>query len=182
VKKVNFSLYKKNKNVSNFNARYILWLIVNILFFKTSVYISSKAKVYILKKFGASIGKRVVIKNSVNIKQPWLLKIGDNCWIGENVWIDNIAWVVIGKNVCLSQGAYLFTGNHDYKKQSFDLITGKISIEDGVWIGAHAIVCPSVTCRTHSILAVASVATHNLDEYGIYQGNPAIKKRRRIIV
>ena len=38
---------------------------------------------------------------------PWRLSIGDYSWIGEDVWIDNLAMVKIGKNVCVSQGAYL---------------------------------------------------------------------------
>jgi putative colanic acid biosynthesis acetyltransferase WcaF len=131
--------------------------------------------------FGAKIGTGVVIKPGVNIKYPWFLEMGDHCWIGEEVWIDNLALVSIGNNVCLSQGAYLFTGSHDYKKRSFDLITKPIVLEDGVWIGAKATVCPSVTCHSHSVLAVGSVATGDLEAYSIYQGNPAIKKRERVI-
>ena len=48
-------------------------------------------------------------------------------------------------------------------------------------IGAKATVCPGVTCKSHSVLAVGSIATHDLDEYGVYQGNPAVKKRERVI-
>ena len=132
--------------------------------------------------FGAKIGQAVVIKPDVNIKYPWFLAIGNDCWIGEGVWIDNLAQVTIGSNVVLSQGAYLLTGSHDYKKEAFDLILGKIVLEDGVWIGAKATVCPSVTCKSHSVLAVGSTATRDLEAYSIYQGNPAIKKRERVIV
>jgi putative colanic acid biosynthesis acetyltransferase WcaF len=131
--------------------------------------------------FGAKIGTGVVIKPGVNIKYPWFLEMGDHCWIGEEVWIDNLALVSIGNNVCLSQGAYLLTGSHDYKKRSFDLITKPIVLEDGVWIGAKATVCPGITCHAHSVLAVGSIATSDLEPYSIYQGNPAIKKRERVI-
>jgi putative colanic acid biosynthesis acetyltransferase WcaF len=131
--------------------------------------------------FGAKIGTGVVIKPGVNIKYPWFLEMGDHCWIGEEVWIDNLALVSIGNNVCLSQGAYLLTGSHDYKKRSFDLITKPIILEDGVWIGAKATVCLGITCHAHSVLAVGSIATSDLEPYSIYQGNPAIKKRERVI-
>ena len=107
--------------------------------------------------------------------------IGDNCWIGEDVWIDNLAKVTIGNHVCLSQGSYLLTGSHNYKKETFDLLLGEIVLEDGVWIGAKATVCPGVTCKSHSILAVGSIATKDLEEYGVYQGNPAVWKRKREI-
>jgi acetyltransferase-like isoleucine patch superfamily enzyme len=61
----------------------------------------------------------VNIKPSVNIKYPWLLEVGDHVWIGEEVWIDNLAKVRIGSNVCISQGAMLLTGNHDFTKSTF---------------------------------------------------------------
>lgn len=131
--------------------------------------------------FGAHVGKGVVIKPHVRIKYPWRMVIGNHVWIGEDVWIDNLAKVVIGDNCCLSQGAFLLCGNHDYSKTTFDLIIGEIHLEEGVWIGAKSIVCPGVTCRSHAVLAVGSVATKDLDAYGIYQGNPALKVRERIL-
>lgn len=135
----------------------------------------------LLKLFGAKVGSGVVIKPGVNIKYPWKLIIGDFSWIGEDVWIDNIEQVIIGSNVCISQGAMLLTGNHNYKSVSFDLVIGSITLEEGVWIGAQAVVCPGVSCGSHSILTVGSVAPKNLEPYSIYQGNPAIKIRNRII-
>ncbi|HEU4717399.1 MAG TPA: WcaF family extracellular polysaccharide biosynthesis acetyltransferase [Bacteroidia bacterium] len=134
-----------------------------------------------LRMFGAKIGKGVVIKPSVNIKSPWLLEVGDHSWIGENSWIDNLVRVRIGANCCISQGALLLTGNHDYKKSTFDLVTGEIVLEDGVWIGAKSVVCPGVTCRSHSVLTVGSVATKEMEAYFIYRGNPAVKTRERKI-
>lgn len=64
---------------------------------------------------------------------------------------------------------------------SFDLITGEIVLEDGVWIGAQSTVCPGVKCREHSVLTVGSVATKELEAYGIYTGNPTVKVRERKI-
>ena len=75
----------------------------------------STFKAIILRVFGAKVGKGLVIRTHVRIKQPWRLSIGDHVWIGESVWIDNLVQVAIASNVCLSQGAFLLTGNHDYK-------------------------------------------------------------------
>lgn len=159
----------------------VLWHIVNSLFFINPLNPSSGLKVLLLRLFGAKVGKGVVIKPNVNVKHPWLLEVGDHVWIGENVWIDNLALTTIGNHVSISQGAMLLTGSHDYKRPTFDLIVKGINLEDGVWIGAKSVVCPGVTCFSHSILTVGSVATKDLEAYSIYQGVPAEKKRDRII-
>jgi putative colanic acid biosynthesis acetyltransferase WcaF len=158
-----------------------LWYFINVAFFKNSWIPISAVKVFWLRAFGGKIGTGVNIKPNVNIKYPWLLEIGNYCWIGEGVWIDNLTHVKLGNHVCLSQGAMLLTGNHNYKKAKFDLIVGPIVLEDGVWIGAKAVVCPAVTCFNHSILSVGSVATQPLEAYTIYQGNPAIMVRKRVL-
>lgn len=159
----------------------MLWHCVNGMFFRSGLFPFYGIKTGLLKLFGARIGKGVLIKPYVNIKYPWFLEIGNHTWVGENVWIDNLCTVKIGSNVCLSQGAYLLTGNHNYKKAGFDLMIRPISIADGVWIGAKAVVCPGVSCATHSILSVGSVANSDLEAFGIYQGNPAVKAGERII-
>lgn len=158
-----------------------IWYLVNAIFINSYCLPVSACKIFILRVFGAKIGKGVVIKPKVNIKYPWRLKVGNYSWIGEKVWIDNLDEVIIGRNVCLSQGSMLLCGNHDYRKETFDLITGKIELEDGVWVGANSVVCPGITCRSHSVLSVGSVATKNLEEFSIYQGNPAVKIRERVI-
>lgn len=158
-----------------------LWLIVNAIFFNHALAVFNGLKVGLLKLFGASVGRHLLIKPSVSIKYPWLLAIGDNCWIGEHVWIDNLAQVVMGNNVCLSQGCMLLTGNHDSRKRSFDLIVKPITLEDGVWIGAKAVVCPGVVAETHSILTVQSVVTVRMEAYTIYQGNPARAVKARAV-
>ena len=131
--------------------------------------------------YGASIGKKVVIKPRVNIKYPWRLSIGNDSWIGEKVWIDNLGDVKIGSNVCLSQGSMLLCGNHDYAKTTFDLIVGEITLEDGSWIGARSIVGPGVTVGKHAVLSAGSVASKNMDPDKIYRGNPAVIVKDRVI-
>lgn len=118
-----------------------MWYFTNIFFFLNPIVPLVDLKVKLLRLFGAKVGKGVVIKPSVNIKYPWNLKIGNYVWIGENVWIDNLVEVSISDNVCISQGAMLLCGNHNYKKTSFDLMVGKIMIEEGAWVGAQSVVC-----------------------------------------
>lgn len=158
------------------------WYLTNVFFFINSLNGSSGIKVLILRLFGARIGRGVVIKPGVNVKYPWNLTIGNDTWIGERVWIDSLGEVKIGSNCCISQGATLLSGNHNYSKSTFDLTVKDITLEDGVWIGACAMVTGGVICHSHSVLSVMSVASENLDSYGIYRGNPAvIVNNRRIL-
>ena len=156
-----------------------LWFFCNALILKNKYNPYSKLKVSVLRLFGAKIGKGVLLKPSISVKYPWKLTIGDHVWIGENVWIDNLDQVTIGNNVCISQGALLLCGNHNYKKPSFDLMVKPIVLKDGVWIGAKATVTQGVVCEIESVLSVQSVANSNLEAYGIYQGVPAVKIRQR---
>lgn len=154
-------------------AKRSLWFIVNLLFFKTGLHYGSSVKRMMLRIFGARIGKGVVIKPSVNIKYPWNLVVGNHVWIGEQVWIDNLAMVTIGDNVCLSQGALLLCGNHNFSKPSFDLMVGAIILEEGCWIGARSLVGPGVTVHSHAVLAAGSTATAEMEAFKVYRGNPA---------
>ena len=88
----------------------ILRYIVNALIVRASWNPFMGIKIALLRAFGAKIGKGLVIKNNVIIKSPWNLVVGDDCWLGESCWIDNLDKVVIGSNVCISQGALLLTG------------------------------------------------------------------------
>ncbi len=179
MKKTDLSKFNNSWYNPGGKIKRLIWFAVNFFIFQNRLNGWTGIKVFFLRLFGAKVGQNVVIKPNVNIKYPWKLTIGDNTWIGEQVWIDNLGEVTIGKNVCLSQGAMLLCGNHNYKSESFDLMVGDITLEDGVWIGAHAVVCPAVTCHSHAILSVNSVATSNLDAYTIYQGNPSVEVRKR---
>ncbi len=156
-----------------------LWYFVNALVIKNHLNPISGIRVKALRLFGAKIGRGVVIKPGVNVKYPWLLTVGDYSWIGEDVWIDNLAEVSIGSNCCLSQGAMLLCGNHNYRLPTFDLMVKPIIVEDGAWVGAKSVVCPGVTVGRDSILTVGSMATSNLEAGKIYQGIPAVVKSVR---
>jgi putative colanic acid biosynthesis acetyltransferase WcaF len=161
--------------------RYALWLLISNIFFLTNIPYPNYIKVFILKLFGSKIGNKVVIKPWVKIKFPWMLTLGNAVWLGESVWIDNISEVKIGNNVCISQGALLITGNHNYSSKLFELNSKPIKIEDGVWICAKTIVIGGVTIHSHAVLAINSMVSCDLPSYSIYSGNPAIFIKKRII-
>lgn len=157
----------------------MIWYLINVLFFINPINPSSRLKIFLLRAFKADVGNHVVIKPRVNIKYPWNIVIGDYTWIGEAVWLDSLAKITIGRNVCISQGAYICTGNHDWADPAFGLIIKPILIEDGVWVGAKAIVLPGTNLSSHTVISAGSVISKKTEEYGIYSGNPARKIKMR---
>ena len=144
------NIYKKNLFIN------LVWYLINNIFLNSFIP-GSKIRVLILKIFGSKIGKNVYLKPKINIKFPWKLKIGENSWIGENVRIDNISKIEIGKNCCISQGVYLCTGNHDFNKETFDLISEEIIIKDSVWVGAKSIIGPGSNIASGKFIKLGSI-------------------------
>lgn len=155
-----------------------LWLIVQWLLVSSWLPGAWHRRV-LLRLFGARIGKGVDIKPRVRVKFPWRLQIGDFSWIGEDVWIDNLAPVAIGDNCCISQGAYICTGSHDWRSPTFDLIVRPVLIECGAWIAARAVIAPGVTVREGAVLTLGSCAQSDLARWGVYSGCPAKLVRQR---
>ncbi len=89
--------------------------------------------------------------------------------------------VHIGSNVCLSQGALVLTGSHDYSDPSFRLTLGEVHLEDGAWVAARSMVCPGVRCGRNAVITAGSVLRKDAEPDGVYAGNPAVLVRRRVI-
>lgn len=137
------------------------WLLVRALAF-AAINPFNALRVGALRLFGARIGAGVIVKPGVKVKFPWRLAVGEHSWIGEDAWIDNLAQVTIGAHSCLSQGAYLCTGNHDWRTESFDLMTAPIVVGREVWIAAKVIVGPGVSIGDRSIVTLGAVVTRSL--------------------
>jgi putative colanic acid biosynthesis acetyltransferase WcaF len=149
------------------------WFVFGSPLLRCSLLPSSSMRRTLLRCFGAEIGEGAVIKPGVRIKFPWKLRAGKHCWIGEDCWIDNMASVTLGDNVCVSQGAYLCTGNHDWTDPAFGLITQPIGINDGAWIAARASLGPGVVIGRCAIVGFGAVVTKSIPPYQVYGGNPA---------
>lgn len=154
-----------------------LWYVLGVLL--ASPIPGSRWRVALLRAFRARIGSGCVVKPGVRVKFPWRLDVGDYCWIGECVWIDNLAKVSIGNNVCISQGAYLCTGSHDWQKSSFNLLTAPIIVKDHAWLCANVTVAPGTKIESGAVLGLGSVGGGVLNEWTIYKGNPAISVKKR---
>jgi putative colanic acid biosynthesis acetyltransferase WcaF len=158
-----------------------LWFFLGLPLLRCSILPFSSLRRALLRWFGAEVGEGVVIKPGVRVKYPWKLRIGNHCWLGEDCWIDNIAPVMLGDNVCISQGAYLCTGNHNWSDPLFGLIARPISIQDGAWIAARASVAAGVVIGQGAVVGLGAVVTGNIPPHEIHSGNPAVFVRHREI-
>ena len=156
-----------------------LWHLAKCLLFLTGWPIPSGFKCSVLRMFGAQIGSGVVIKPRVNIHFPWKLALGDHTWVGEEVFILNFEPVTVGAQCCLSQRAFLCTGNHDYRAATMPYRNRPIVIEDGAWVGAQVFVGPGVTIRREAVITAGSVVTQDQPGQIVCGGNPCLPVRRR---
>lgn len=158
-----------------------LWFFIGLPLLRSSLIPSSGFRSWLLRLFGARIGKGVYSKPGLRVKFPWYLEVGEYSWLGEDLWIDNLAQVTIGSHVCLSQGVYLCTGNHDWSLTNMKLFRKPIVCERGSWVGARAVVCPGVVIGEGAIVTAGSVAAKSVPPYEIHAGNPAAFVRRRVL-
>lgn len=179
--KVRLQDFNSNENLDRgaSKVKEALWYITKILFFLNPFPFPVKLKIILLRIFGAKVGKGFNIKPRVNIHFPWKLEIGDDVWIGEEVFILNFELVKIGNNVCISQRAFLCGGNHNYKLPSMPFRNGPINLHDGCWIGACCFIGPNINVGIDSVIAAGSVVTIDIDDNGIYRGNPAVFQKPR---
>jgi len=157
------------------------WLFFGLPLLRASWITSSSFRVKLLRVFGARMGKGITIKPGVIVKYPWHLEVADDCWLGEYCWIDNLTTVQLGANVCISQGAYLCTGNHDWSDPAFGLMIAPIRLMDGAWAGAKCILTPGATLGEGAVAGAGSVIVGQVPDYHIYAGNPAVFVKRRTI-
>lgn len=157
-----------------------LWWIVQGTLFRMSPQFLYGFRRFLLRLFGAKIGKKVIIRPTVRTTYPWKVSIGDYSWIGDDVVLYSLGEIEIGKNVVISQKSYLCTGSHDYLKEAFSIFVKKISIEDECWIATDVFVAPGVKIGKGTLVAARSSVYKNLPSNKVCLGNPAkvIRERR----
>lgn len=156
-----------------------LWYLIKINFFLTPFPWPSSLKRFLLRAFGAKVGRGVVIKPRVNVTFPWKFSIGDYSWIGEESFLLNLEAIHVGSQCCISQRAFLCTGNHDYHSTDMSYRNMPIQISDGAWVGAQVFVGPGVNIGVDAVISAGSVVTKDLSGSFIYSGNPCVPIKSR---
>lgn len=156
-----------------------LWWIVEIIFFRLSPQFMYGWRRFLLRTFGAEIGKNVIIRPSVKTIYPWKVSIGDYSWIGDDVVLYSLGEIEIGNHSVISQKSYLCTGSHDHSKVDFPIYAEKITIEDQCWIATDVFIAPGITIGKGSVIGSRSSVYKNIPSNKICVGNPAVVIRNR---
>ncbi len=151
-----------------------LWFCIGAPLLSTRWLPGSAWRIALLRSFGARIGRGCRIKPGLRVKFPWRLQVGQACWLAEDAWLDNLAPITLGDRVCLSQGTYLCTGNHNFRSPGFDLRLGPITIGDDAWIAARAVLAPGSQIGPGAVVAFGAVVSGTISPRAIVRGNPAV--------
>jgi putative colanic acid biosynthesis acetyltransferase WcaF len=156
-----------------------LWWLIQSTFFAWSPQFMYGWRRFLLRLFGAKVGKQVLIRPSVKVTYPWKVTIGDYSWIGDDVVLYSLGEIKIGEHTVISQKSYICTGSHDYTRPSFDIYFQPVEIGDQVWIASDVFVAPGVCVGKGSLVGVRSTVLHDLPPGMVCYGNPARPVRPR---
>ena len=170
----NLKAYKTPKSFrgrSAFTAQ--MWWIAQALLFNTSPQIMFGWRRFLLRCFGAKIGKKVLIRPSVKITYPWKISIGDYSWIGDEVVLYSLGDIEIGDHTVISQRSYICTDSHKYNKLDFSIYSDKVSIGAQCWLATDVYVAPGLTIEDGVVVGARSTVLFDLKENKVYVGSPA---------
>lgn len=150
-----------------------LWWLVQATLFAWSPQVLYGWRRWLLRLFGAKIGKKTIIRSSVRIPYPWKLRIGDYCHIGQDVDLYTYGEIEIGDCAVVSQRSYICAGSHDHTSPTFDLVAQMIVIESEAWLATDVFVGPGVRIGHGAVVGARSSVFHDIPPASIAVGNPA---------
>lgn len=156
-----------------------LWMLVRLPLLRMSWHNWYAYRRWLLRLFGARIGKSCIIRPTASIEIPWLLEMDDFATLGDHSIVYNLGKITIGKRVTISQYAHLCAGSHDFTDPSMPLLRPPIEIGDDAWIATDAFVGPGVRVGAGAILGARGSAFRDLEPWTIYGGSPAKAIRPR---
>lgn len=175
------SIFQIPKNFRGRPGWYVqLWWIVEAAFFHTSPQFMYGWRRFLMRCFGAKIGKGVILRPSMHTQFPWKVTIGDYSWIGDDVVLYSLGPIEIGDNVVVSQKSYLCTGSHDYSKNDFPIFYEPIVIENECWLATDVFIGPGVTIGSGTVVGARSSVFKSLPANKICMGSPARILKDRI--
>lgn len=156
-----------------------LWWVVQSSFFSWSPQVAYSFRNFLLRLFGAKIGKNVKIRPSVRVTYPWKVSIGDNSWIGDDVVLYSLGEIKIGSNVVVSQKTYICTGSHKTTSKNFDIYSSPVILEDECWVATDVFIAPGIIIGKGAIVGARSSVFDDIPSGMICFGSPAKPSKER---
>ena len=156
-----------------------LWNICWLLLYRPSPRPLHSWRALLLRVFGAKMGRKCHFYPGSKIWAPWNLTCADLVAVGDGAEIYNPAPLRLGSHAIVSQGAYVCGATHDFDDPAFPLLAFSMDIGAYAWICARALVSPGVNIGDGAVLGLGSVATRDLEPWGVYAGVPAVKVKER---
>lgn len=160
----------------------VIWGIVDGLLFKFSPKPFHAWRSFLLRCFGAKVGKAVHVYPKVKIWAPWNLELADGCGIANGAILYSQDKISIGKKTVISQGAHLCAGTHDYNTEGFVLITKPIQIGNYAWVATEAFIHPGVHIGDGAVIGARSVVGKSMPEWTICSGHPCKPLKPREVI
>lgn len=167
-------------SLGNRGARAI-WGIAHVLLIRWTPRPLHSWRAFVLRLFGAKLGRNCHIYPKAIIWAPWNLEAGDECGVADGAILYNQAKIRLGRRVVISQGSHLCCGSHDYEDPNFPLIAKPITVGDQAWIAAECFVHSGITIGEGAVIGARSVVTKDVPAWMVCAGNPCqpIKPRKR---
>jgi acetyltransferase-like isoleucine patch superfamily enzyme len=129
-----------------------------------------------------SCGKHVFWDHKVYVKYPWLVRIGDSVAVNRGVEffpdLSSKSGITIGSNVYLAPHVRFLASGHDLEDLEKQ-VGAPITVGDGCWIGAGALILPGVTIGDGAVVGAGAVVTKDVAPRTIVGGSPAQVLRDR---
>ncbi|MEN6519766.1 MAG: sugar O-acetyltransferase [Armatimonadota bacterium] len=118
----------------------------------------------------------------VSINPPFYVDYGSNIYLGDCVYMNlgctilDCAEVRIGDNVMIGPNVQIYSATHPVEavlRIAGPELAKPITIEENVWIGGGAIICPGVTIGRNTTIGAGAVVTKNIPPNVVAAGNPA---------
>jgi putative colanic acid biosynthesis acetyltransferase WcaF len=159
----------------------VVWGVVVLFLFRYSPKPFHSWRSFLLRCFGAKVGRGVHVYPGVKIWAPWNLDLADECGVANGAILYSQGKITIGRRAVISQGSHLCAGTHDYTKPGFPLVTRPIVISDNAWVAAEAFVHPGVTIGEGCVIGARSVVTRDMPAWMVCAGHPCKPLKNRII-
>jgi putative colanic acid biosynthesis acetyltransferase WcaF len=158
----------------------LAWSVVWTLLYRPSPRPFHSWRAFLLRGFGAELGPNCHFYPSARVWAPWKLVCADGVTLGDGAEIYNPSLLTMGSHAIVSQQAYICGATHDYNDPAFPLISFPMSLGAYSWVCARASVSPGVNVGEGAVLALASVATRDLEPWTVYAGVPAQPVKQRV--